>query len=595
MKFGNQLIEEIKLRLKVSEIVGKKVKLKPRGKEYVGLSPFSNEKTPSFTVSDEKGFYHCFSSGEHGSIFDFVMKTENVDFKDAVKKLAGIAGINVEDQYYKKEDSLFNRKIKVLKDLLKLTSDWFQENLQRELKSNSLLREIFVKRGFDKKVINDFQLGYAPDDFNATYDYLKSKNFTAQDILDSGLLIISEKNKKRYDRFKNRIIFPIFNYYNNVVGFGGKSIKKNQLPKYMNSPSTILYKKGDLLFGWVQAKDEIIKKKRMFLVEGYTDVISMHKIGYKNTVAPLGTALTSNQIIKSWQICNEPIVCLDGDIAGVKAAKRIAEMILPYLKPGCSISFVQLPIDEDPDSLIRSNNLKKLNSSINSKVSLVDFLWKDLIYGKEFNTPEKKAELEIKSINLVNSIKDQKVKKNYNNFFKEKFFEHFKFKFKQYNYIKKENLEEKETINADKIIEIVLLSSIIIYPKLLNSVHQKFFSINFSSSNFNEIKNIIFNLYNSKKLIENSDLDTKLISLGYHETISKLIDKSIYVHAPFLKSKKYKYDDILTGWNEYWMLYVKKKGKLRIQKEAENLLQNLNIDNFKKFKDLKLSLKKKLV
>ena len=245
MKFGNQLIEEIKLRLKVSEIVGKKVKLKPRGKEYVGLSPFSNEKTPSFTVSDEKGFYHCFSSGEHGSIFDFVMKTENVDFKDAVKKLAGIAGINVEDQYYKKEDSLFNRKIKVLKDLLKLTSDWFQENLQRELKSNSLLREIFVKRGFDKKVINDFQLGYAPDDFNATYDYLKSKNFTAQDILDSGLLIISEKNKKRYDRFKNRIIFPIFNYYNNVVGFGGKSIKKNQLPKYMNSPSTILYKKGD--------------------------------------------------------------------------------------------------------------------------------------------------------------------------------------------------------------------------------------------------------------------------------------------------------------------------------------------------------------
>ena len=334
MKYGNQLIEEIKNRLKVSDVVGKKVKLKPRGKEFVGLSPFSNEKTPSFTVSDEKGFYHCFSSGEHGSIFDFVMKTERLNFKEVVKKLANDAGISIENNFYEKKDIEQENKIKVLKEILKITCKWYQDNLFREIQVNDHLKALFIKRNFNKTIIESFSIGYAPKNIDSTFNFLKSKNFTTKDILDAGLLIVSAKDSKQYDRFNNRIIFPIFNYFTDVVGFGGRAMSKNQLVKYINSPSTLIYKKGDLLYGWNQSKDVAIEKNILYIVEGYTDVISMYNIGYKNTVSSLGTALTEKQIIKSWQLSNEPIICLDGDKAGLKAAERVSELVLPHLKPG---------------------------------------------------------------------------------------------------------------------------------------------------------------------------------------------------------------------------------------------------------------------
>ena len=190
MKFGSQLIDEIKTRLKVSDIVSKKVKLTSRGKQFIGLSPFSNEKTPSFTVSDEKGFYHCFSSGEHGSVFDFVMKTENLSFKEAVKKLASYAGIKVEESIYKKEDVLVQNKIKNLKDIMKISSDWYHHNLKRELKTNKYLQEIFKKRNFNESIINNFYLGYAPKRNDTLYNYLKSKNFSSRDVFDAGLIIV---------------------------------------------------------------------------------------------------------------------------------------------------------------------------------------------------------------------------------------------------------------------------------------------------------------------------------------------------------------------------------------------------------------------
>ena len=203
MKFGNQLIDEIKTRIKVSEVVSKKVKLAPRGKEFVGLSPFSNEKTPSFTVSDEKGFYHCFSSGEHGSVFDFIMKTE----------LASYAGINIEESPYKKEDLLVQNKIKNLKDILKVSSDLYHHNLKRELKTNKYLQEMFKKRNFNETIINNFCLGYAPKKNDDLYNNLKSKNFSSKDIIDSGLVIVSSKNNEKFDRFNNLINFRIFDYF----------------------------------------------------------------------------------------------------------------------------------------------------------------------------------------------------------------------------------------------------------------------------------------------------------------------------------------------------------------------------------------------
>ena len=593
MKFGRELVEEIKLRLKVSDVVSKKVKLKPRGKEFVGLSPFSNEKTPSFTVSDEKGFYHCFSSGEHGSVFDFVMKTENLTFKEAVKKLASYAGIKIEESTYKKQDVLIQNKIKNLKNILRLSSDWYHYNLKRELKTNKYLQEIFKKRNFSENVINNFYLGYAPKKNDTLYNYLRSKNFSSKDILDSGLIIVSSKNNEKFDRFNYRIIFPIYDYFSNVVGFGGKALAPNQIGKYVNSPSTDLFKKGDLLFGWQQCKNNPMQKDELYIVEGYTDVISMHNAGFKNTVAPLGTAITTKQIICSWRISKEPLICMDGDEAGEKAAKRIPELIFPHLKPGYSLSFCKLPSEEDPDSLIVSKNFKELNSAFENKLLLVDYVWNNLIYGKNYNTPEKRAELEQDINRLLSLINDFTVKKNYKNFFREKFFQEFRFSGKkiQSNENKK-YLLNKNVINTNRITERILIGTIILYPSLLNDISSNFKSINFFNEKFNTLKDAIISLYSKKKTIENLNIRATLLNSEYKGIVLEIIDKSILLHAPFLKNKS-NINLILERWKEYLEEYLRKKDTNIMKKEANKLLTKLDKENYLKFKKYNLNIKKK--
>ena len=593
MKFGSQLIDEIKTRIKVSDIVSKKVKLAPRGNEFVGLSPFSNEKTPSFTVSDEKGFYHCFSSGEHGSVFDFVMKTENLTFKEAVKKLASYAGIKIEESTYKKQDVLIQNKIKNLKNILRLSSDWYHYNLKRELKTNKYLQEIFKKRNFSENVINNFYLGYAPKKNDTLYNYLRSKNFSSKDILDSGLIIVSSKNNEKFDRFNYRIIFPIYDYFSNVVGFGGKALAPNQIGKYVNSPSTDLFKKGDLLFGWQQCKNNPMQKDELYIVEGYTDVISMHNAGFKNTVAPLGTAITTKQIICSWRISKEPLICMDGDEAGEKAAKRIPELIFPHLKPGYSLSFCKLPSGEDPDSLIVSKNFKELNSAFENKLLLVDYVWNNLIYGKNYNTPEKRAELEQDINRLLSLINDFTVKKNYKNFFREKFFQEFRFSGKkiQSNENKK-YLLNKNVINTNRITERILIGTIILYPSLLNDISSNFKSINFFNEKFNTLKDAIISLYSKKKTIENLNIRATLLNSEYKGIVLEIIDKSILLHSPFLKNKS-NINLILERWKEYLEEYLRKKDTNIMKKEANKLLTKLDKENYLKFKKYNLNIKKK--
>ena len=521
------------------------------------------------------------------------MKTENLSFKEAVKKLASYAGINIEETAYKKEDIVVQNKIKNLKDILKISSDLYHHNLKRELKINKYFQEMFKKRNFNETIINNFCLGYAPKKNDALYNNLKSKNFSSKDIIDSGLVIVSSKNNEKFDRFNNRIIFPIFDYFSNVVGFGGRALSKNQIGKYVNSPSTDIFKKGDLLFGWQQCKNNPIQKDELYIVEGYTDVISMHNAGFKNTVAPLGTAISVNQIIYSWRISKEPTLSMDGDEAGQKASKRIPELIFPYLKPGYSLSFVKLPSGEDPDSLILSDNLKDLNLSFESKLPLVDYVWNNLIYGKSFNTPEKRAELEEEINRLISLINDFTVKKNYKNFFREKFFQEFKFSGKKIqNREKKEYLINKNIININKITERVLIGTIILYPNLLKKVIDKFKLLNFTQEKFNKIKDLTVDFFNKKKTIENLNIRATLIKSDYKRIVLEIVDNSILLHAPFLKNKS-NIDLILKGWNEYLKEYLEKKDTNMMKKEADKLLIKLDEENYTKFKKYNLNMEKK--
>ena len=459
--------------------------------------------------------------------------------------------------------------------------------MKRELKTNKFLQEIFKKRNFNENIINTFLLGYAPKRNDTLYSYLKSKDFSSKDISDAGLIIISSKNNEIFDRFNNRIIFPIYDYSSNVVGFGGKALSQNQIGKYVNSPSTDLFKKGDLLFGWQQSKNNPLQKNELFIVEGYTDVISMHMAGYKNVVAPLGTAITAKQIICSWRISKEPIICMDGDEAGQKAAKRLPELIFPHLKPGHSLNFVKLPFDEDPDSLISSNNLKDLNLSIDNKLSLVDYVWNNLISGKTFNTPEKRAELEEEINRLLNLINDFNVKKNYKNFFREKFFEQFKFSGKNIKTnSKKEFLLSRNIIDTNKIAERVLIGSVILFPSLLKKTINKFSSLVFSNEGINSIKDDIVLLFNKKKTIENLNIRATLLNSKHKDNVLEIIDKSILLHAPFLKSKD-NLDLIEKKWNEYLEVYLKKIDNNNMKKKANEFLTKLNQENYQRFKNIK--------
>ena len=360
MKYPKEYLDEIKLRLKVSQIVGKSVQLKKRGKEFIGLSPFKNERTPSFTVSDEKGFYHCFSTGEHGNIFDFIMKTQSVGFGDAVKLLAVEAGMEI--YRFSKGDEKREKRFSTYKNIYAKYNKISSRNLFE--KSNSFALEYLIKRGLKKNVIEEFGLGYVPKDFDS-YKIL-SQEFSEEEINLSGIYYKNDRSKKYVDRFSSRLTFPINNLSKEIIAYGGRIIENKRLAKYINSPETEFYKKGKLLFNLDKAKLERPKNSEIIIVEGYMDVISLHSRGIKNVISNSGTALTEKQIELIWKIFPDPIICLDGDESGQAAAMRIAERLFCLINDVNKIYFSILPNGQDPDDFIKKN----------SKEVFIDFLKK---------------------------------------------------------------------------------------------------------------------------------------------------------------------------------------------------------------------------
>ena len=348
MKYPKEYLDEIRTRLKVSTVVSKTVKLKKRGKEFVGLSPFKTEKTPSFTVNDEKEFYHCFSTSEHGNIFDFVMKTQNLRFGEAVKMLSNLAGM--QPYTFSKQDEEKESKWKLYKSICNNFSEFYENELFKN--ENSIMAKNYLKeRGLSGIDVKNFNLGFVTEDLDY-YETLK-KDYDESTIKETGLFYFDEKRKKYISRFRNRIIFPIKNISGNIIGFGGRIINESKnLAKYINSPETLFFKKGSNLYNLDKARKLSNKLEDVYLVEGYMDVIGLSKNGIENTVANLGTALTSKQIQILNQFFNHIIICFDGDQSGYKAAIRAAENIIDELKPDKKISFLLLENNLDPDNYV---------------------------------------------------------------------------------------------------------------------------------------------------------------------------------------------------------------------------------------------------
>lgn len=409
MRFTPQFLDELRARLSVSEVVGKRVKLKKAGREWKGLSPFQQEKTPSFYVNDQKGFYHDFSSGKHGDIIAFVMETDGLPFAEAVERLANMAGLPL--PAVTPDAARQEQRRRTLHEVMDLAAKFFAETLASRVGAKA--RGYLADRAISPATQLQFRIGYAAPDRFALKEHLGKLGASVEDMVETGLLVAGDDIPVPYDRFRDRVMFPITDMRGRVIAFGGRALEKDVPAKYLNSPETPLFHKGDNLYNHQTARKATHDGSALIVVEGYVDVIAMVTAGFAGSVAPLGTALTENQLALLWKMADEPILCFDGDRAGQKAAYRAADLALPFLAPGKSLRFALLPEGQDPDDLARSGGRGAIEEVIAAARPLADMLWSRELEGGNFATPERRAALEARIKELASGIRDEVVRRYY--------------------------------------------------------------------------------------------------------------------------------------------------------------------------------------
>lgn len=401
----------------MSEVISKRMPLKKHGREYQGLCPFHNEKTPSFTVNNEKGFFHCFGCGAHGDAIEFVRRFEKLSYPETLEKLAAEAGIPLPQ--VSPEQVRRAAVEKTLYDVLEAACLWFEKQLMGS--GGMMARDYIEKRGLKSETIRTFRAGYAPDERTALNQHLTAAGFPQALQAEAGLIIVPESGPV-YDRFRGRIMFPIRNASGKVVAFGGRLIASNthnkSLPKYLNSPETPVFKKGELLYNLDIAKKSARAAGMVVVMEGYMDVVSTNQSGVDYAVATLGTAVTPEHLRLLWQLAKEPIVCLDGDEAGKRAMMRAAEVALPLLRPGYSLRFARLPSGEDPDSYIQKHGKGSFEKILLCARRLSQILWEDLSPQYNSELPESRAELEATLRQMAERIPDATVRQHYVSYFR---------------------------------------------------------------------------------------------------------------------------------------------------------------------------------
>ena len=585
MKYPKEYLDEIKTRLKVSTVVSKVVSLKKRGKEYVGLSPFKNEKPPSFTVNDEKEFYHCFATSEHGNVFDFVMKTQNLRFGEAVKYLSNLAGM--QPYMFSKQDEEREKKWKEYSSIFHRYVDFYHDELLKN-ESFSNVRDYLKNRSLTKNEVKKFKIGYIEKNPNF-FEKLK-EDFSIESIMETGLFYLDEKKQTYVERFRGRLIFPINNISGQPIALGGRIIEKSDyLAKYINSPETYFFKKGSNLYNLDLARKLSNKLNNIYLVEGYMDVVGLSRNGIENAVANLGTSLTDKQILTLNQFFDDIIICFDGDESGYKAALRAAENSIKDLRPEKQISFLFLPDKEDPDSFVNKNGKNYfIDFSKQSKISIHQFIFSH--YKKQTkNNPSSMAIFDKKLRSIANTIKDNYIKKYVLEYFLEKISEltpHTSQNKKNYYLKKTRSLEttkkyfnESQSLTGVELKEFSLLYLIMTNLKLMKEHIHLIESVKL----FTEVNKQIF-----EKIISKLKLEEQ-ISINELEIDIQLINK-INKFAPIkhiLKNKSDNeheiielLDDINRDLNNYDL-------EFRIRELESKFSKDLSETTFNELKELK--------
>ena len=592
-RYSKEFIAEIKSRLSVSEIVGKFVKLTQRGNEYIGLSPFKNEKTPSFTVNDEKEFYHCFSSAEHGDIFSFLMKHKNMTYPESIEYLAKQAGMDVE-QGKIRNPNYVEKDYSSLKKIMNECNKFYQSLF----KESSIAKKYVYERSLDPKIINKFEIGYSGNKSSQLYNFFKENGLNIEEARSLGLIKKSKnQNGEFYDFFRNRLMFPIKDYNSNVIAFGGRALDNSNI-KYINSSDSPIFKKSYQLFNINLATEDNRKVKDLIIVEGYMDVISLYQNNLHTSVAPLGTALTAFQLEKAWRVCENPIIMFDGDEAGQKAAERAAMLALGHVSPDLSLRFCILPKDYDPDDFLKRYNSVELKKLLDQSISLSDFIWKKEIEKENISTPEKKAGFEKRIRQILSKISNQSIREFYYKYFNDKLFDlkrsNKTFSSKSHGHVKNkisrevtasERVNDKNhtSIIREKIIILCLIENPFLILKYVEDLGK--IRLNDLKHSFLVSKILEFCSSIGDKELEKFDLKSYLLERGLEQEINYIYQsKLLNTYSLILKNDR---ESVEKSFLELINLQSNLVDESDLSSALKDLEKEMNDENFEKFLRIK--------
>lgn len=557
--------------VRVSEVVRGKVALTKKMGEYSGLCPFHTEKTPSFTVNDAKKFYHCFGCNAHGDVIRFVSETSGISYKEAAIKIAQERNIELPKMSAKEEKQY--EEFDLIHNILELAAQFFSRNLNNEV------IEYLTKRGISKNTIREFSIGFAPGN-GELEKFLQTKSFYLRDLLNCGLFGKREDGRI-YEIFNKRIMFPIRNTYNKIVAFGGRSIG-DAMPKYINSPETVLFKKSETLFGENAATGHFYKNNFAILVEGYMDVIALHQAGFKQVVASLGTSVTENHIQKLWRACDEIVVCLDGDSAGVRASNRIIDIVMPNISASKSVSFINLPAGLDPDDLIKQKGAELFNKLLTDRIDLSEMIWRSEFEGKDFKTAEPRALLEQTLEIKCNLIKDKNLQNNFRRFFKDQIWKNIISRKNTTFYVKPKFGDEMlnfKKYDETEFIERAICAFIVKYPEVAKDSGD---SLHLKNAILNEFKDWIIEYVSNNVEYTELEFIEKINNSRFYDTYQLLSDANNLFLKIILSNKENIDRKLVFEWlcKKHYLLILK-------QEYISSLKNNSEISNSRAFSYLK--------
>tara|TARA_R110002073_G_scaffold252362_3_gene414968 strand:- start:1446 stop:3263 length:1818 start_codon:yes stop_codon:yes gene_type:complete len=577
MRLTDDFKDEIRARVRLSDLIGRKVALKRQGREFAGLSPFKKEKTPSFFVNDEKKFYHCFASGEHGDAFDWLMKVEGLSFMEAAERLAGEAGLSLP-----RDDPDAARKAargKSLIEWMEAAQAFFEQALRS--RAGSEARRYLDSRGLTPDDWARFGIGYSLDSRSGLKDELVTAGAPIADLVEAGLLIAPDDGGAPYDRFRGRIMFPIRDPRGRLVAFGGRAMNKNARAKYLNSPETPIFHKGATLYRYPEARkaaaDPTSGARGLIVAEGYLDAIAFARAGLDYAVAPLGTALTEDQLALLWRAGSEPVLCFDGDSAGRRAAGTAADRALPLLEPGKSLRFIFLADGKDPDDLLREEGAAALRTAASDTRPLSQLLWDREADAEPLDDPDRRADFRRRLRALLSKISNPDVREEYKRDFDARLETVFGTPRRTGSWKKREATpgatgELKRTIgaHAPPASARLLILAAIEYPEIAEDHAETLAGMSFGT--LDSLRDAVLDACSSGDIADEGGLRAALVNRGHSEVLQRLVSDLVPMRAALggLEASRSLRD---RAWTRLAATYMERSGHGAKRREMRSRLQ----------------------